>query len=238
MVVEPPQGVTEDEPASTNQHVKLTIKSLKPALTFSLEAPPTATISSLKAVLAQQDPSAPAPEAQRWLLKGKSMGDGKLLKEFPVEDGSVVTLMTAKVAAPVPSPELVPVPTPILEAASGLAPPPAVSPRPSPPSTPVRGSSHRSVPSLTISTDLSPSTSSTGVPFHESISNDKSHFDTVIASPDLWTDAMEVLRKHFGDESEAHRAWEAWLSGSVGFMTASEKALIRSKVGLSSMGGV
>jgi hypothetical protein len=40
-------------------------------------------------------------EQQRWILKGKAMGDDKLLREFAVKDGDVVNLMITKAIVPI-----------------------------------------------------------------------------------------------------------------------------------------
>lgn len=53
---------------------------------------PTDTISAIKSQLAAQ-PSAPPADVQRLLLKGKALSDGKLLKEYNIQDGDTVNLM-------------------------------------------------------------------------------------------------------------------------------------------------
>lgn len=85
-----------------------------------------------------------------------------------------------------------------------------------------------SKPTLNISTSIpSPTTEGSVDKFAESVS-----------SPQLWTDALTILKRHFGDdESSAEKVWEAWLSGSIQWISPSAKAAIREKVGLSAMGG-
>jgi hypothetical protein len=97
--------------APTASTITLTIKSLKPAHTFTLAASPTDAISSLKVALAAQ-PSAPPADAQRLLLKGKVLTDAKLLQEYSVKDGDTLNLSikpgvswdpsTPAMAAPIP----------------------------------------------------------------------------------------------------------------------------------------
>lgn len=53
---------------------------------------PTDTIAQIKAQLAAVT-GAPPADAQRLLLKGKALADGKLLREYAVKDGDTVNLM-------------------------------------------------------------------------------------------------------------------------------------------------
>lgn len=70
----------------------ITIKSVKPAQSYTLSVQPTDTIGAIKAQLASE-PGAPPADVQRLLLKGKALADGKLLKEYDVKDGDTVNLM-------------------------------------------------------------------------------------------------------------------------------------------------
>ncbi|KAK4046082.1 hypothetical protein OIV83_006362 [Microbotryomycetes sp. JL201] len=221
-VVEPPAPMDdEDAAAQTNESVTLTIKSLKPPLTFSLECAPTVTISSLKEQLRAQYPDAPQPEAQRWILKGKAMGGDRLLKEFAVENGSVVNLMITKAAAP-----------------------PSATAQPTNAANPV------SVPSFTLS-EPAPATSAgppslqintTSLPIDDGSLTPSAPppFNTKISDPALWIGAWDLLKQHFGEDNEveAQQAWESWLGGAREWISAGDKALIRDRVGLSAMGGV
>lgn len=72
--------------------ITVTFKSLKPAKAFTLSVQPTDTISDIKTQLAAE-PAAPPADAQRLLLKGKALADGKLLQEYSVKDGDTVNLM-------------------------------------------------------------------------------------------------------------------------------------------------
>lgn len=66
---------------------------MKPPRTFTLPSVnPTDTVATIKTQLALQ-PGVPPADAQRLLLRGKALADGKLLKEYNVKDGDVVNLM-------------------------------------------------------------------------------------------------------------------------------------------------
>lgn len=101
-VCAPPAAKNDDEPASV-EAITLTIKSSKPPLLFTLKCSSTATIQKLKSLLAESESTAPPPANQRWLLKGKAMGDAKLLREFEgIKDGDVINLMVKAGAPAVP----------------------------------------------------------------------------------------------------------------------------------------
>lgn len=229
MRVCPPPALSHDsEPASTST-VTLTIKSLKPPLVFSLPAPPTATIATLKALLVAQEPSAPPVEAQRWILKGKAMGDAKLLKEFAgVEDGAVVNLMIK--ATPTP---LVPVSAPTDEPVpmDGIEVPALTLSSPLPSPNPAAGPAS-SRPPLSIST--------TSIPVVAPARDLPTGIAATISDPALWSDAYDLLRKRFGEarESDVREVWEAWFGGAQGWIEPGAKALIRERVGISAMGGL
>lgn len=74
--------------------LNLLIKSTKPPITYTLSGiHPTDTISAIKQHLSTTNATAPAPDTQRLLLKGKALADNKLLKEYPVKDGDTINLM-------------------------------------------------------------------------------------------------------------------------------------------------
>lgn len=76
-------------------------------LVFTLDATPTSTIATLKAALCAANPTAPPAEQQRWILKGKVLGDAKLLREFAVDPaGATINLMLTKPVASAPPPAL------------------------------------------------------------------------------------------------------------------------------------
>lgn len=72
--------------------LSLVFKSLKPPASYTLNVQPTDTISAIKSQLAAL-PSAPPADAQRLLLKGKALADGKLLKEYSIKDGDTLNLV-------------------------------------------------------------------------------------------------------------------------------------------------
>ncbi|GAA99674.1 uncharacterized protein L969DRAFT_48362 [Mixia osmundae IAM 14324] len=92
----PPEPIRSS--ASTSGTLSLTIKSLKPSLSFTVEAKPTETVAELKAQLAAQA-NAPSADNQRLLLKGKALADNKLLKEYTIETGATIHLMIKTPAA-------------------------------------------------------------------------------------------------------------------------------------------
>lgn len=75
----------------------LTIKSLKPPISFSLsDVRGTDTVLSIKDRLASEHSRAPNADIQRLLLKGKAFADNKLLKEYlppSSSEGEEINLM-------------------------------------------------------------------------------------------------------------------------------------------------
>lgn len=102
--------------------ISIVFKSSKPPASYSISVQPTDTIASIKTLLASQ-PTAPPADAQRLLLKGKALADGKLLKEYSIKDGDIVNLMvkpgfdwnptkpTAAPPSPLSSPSFAPSPS-------------------------------------------------------------------------------------------------------------------------------
>lgn len=221
-----------DESASADHTVELTIKSLKPPLTFKLSASPTSTIASLKQQLADEHGAKGAPpvEGQRWILKGKSMGDSKLLKEFNVQDGAVINLMVTKSTPAVTTrsnedpeePQAVPTLTLSEPVASGSASSSSSNAKPSPVSI------EKDLESLPLSTSSTAKHASTS-------------YQERIQQAELWQDLRTLLEKRFEgiENQEAHcqQAWEAMLGGCQEWIESSQKALIRERVGYSAMGG-
>ncbi|GAA5851727.1 hypothetical protein JCM9279_004385 [Rhodotorula babjevae] len=233
-VCAPPTTAHDDDddeamPAA-DETVKLTVKSLKPALSFTLAARPTATVADLKKQLAAAEKDAPAPEQQRWILKGKAMGDGKLLREFEVQDGAVVNLMITKAPAAAP-----PSSSTSTAAASPSSPGvPALTL--SEPST----SSSSNPPQVSLAKDLDAlplSTSSTS-PAHPEHAGLSPAFLSTVASPALWQSVRSTIEGHFEGDKEAQRVWEAMFDGAQEWIRPNDKALIRERVGYSAMGGV
>ncbi|GAA5964680.1 hypothetical protein JCM21900_000329 [Sporobolomyces salmonicolor] len=230
-VCDPPSITPADDAAPSTERISLTIKSLKPPLTFSLSATPTATISSLKAQLSAADETAPPPEAQRWILKGKAMGDSKLLKEFAIQDGTVINLMVTKTGPATPS------------TSSPSAADPADAPAPSNSAVPAltlsMPSSSSNPPQLSLKTDLDslPLATSTSAD-NPSVTGSSEAFLASVSSPELWQDVRDVVEKRFPNGGEAQKAWEAMFSGCQQWISPNQKALIRERVDYSAMGGV
>lgn len=243
-VCEPPSTSSDDAEeagASVDDTVQLTIKSLKPPLTFTLSAAPTATIVSLKQQLAdsQSSKGAPAVEGQRWILKGKSMGDTKLLKEFNVQDGAVINLMVTKSSVALPPPTASTTST--ANAGTSSDDPEEVSTAPAVPSLTLSEPGADSTSSKTtrrpsISLDNLPPPSSSSASVHSSAA-----YRERIQQPELWQEIRAVLENKFAGienkDAECQQAWEAMLAGCQEWIDPGKKALIREKVGYSAMGG-
>ncbi|GAA6063676.1 hypothetical protein JCM10212_000412 [Sporobolomyces blumeae] len=272
-VCEPPAVSTSSQgaDASTSQAIQLTIKSTKPPMSFTISALPTSTISSLKQQLASSSPSnegpCPPPESQRWILKGKAMGDQKLLKEFDVQDGSVINLMVTKASA---------TSTAAAASASASTRAPPGDPTDADPADPSLATSSTSptrqaptVPSLTLSEPSTASSTSASapsgtttvplspaldsLPLSSTVSNrattssieahSSASYRAQIASPQLWKEIRDVIEARFArdgraaNEGEAQQAWEGMLAGCREWIEPGQKALIREEVGYSAMGG-
>ncbi|GAA6057589.1 hypothetical protein JCM3770_005400 [Rhodotorula araucariae] len=225
-VCSPPTSSHDDDDsdaaAPADATLALTVKSLKPPLAFTLAARPTATIADLKAQLAKADTAAPAPEQQRWILKGKAMGDTKLLREFDVQDGAVINLMVTKAAPPPAAPSSsVPAPVPAFTLSE-----PSTSSAPSPAQVPLA----KDLDSLPLSTSTSAD--------HPELVGLSPAFVSTVSSPALWQSVREAIEGHFDGEAEAQRVWEAMFGGAREWIRPNDKALVREKVGYSAMGGV
>ncbi|KAL1410210.1 hypothetical protein Q8F55_004215 [Vanrija albida] len=223
-VVAPPE-YAEEEVAVQDAAITLTVKSARPPLTLSISAHPSDSVTDLKALVAAA-PGAPPADAQRLLLKGKVLADAKLLKEYDLADGAVLTLMAkpgAKVAKE-PSPP----PTP----AAAIAPPS---------SSHSRTSSHGTVPNLTITTDT-PGASPTEVPEYQlseqpSPSLSTAAFHSSIANPDFWQKLHTLAQTEFASQDDADYVLDTFLVAMKGRLSATEAAKIRDVVGVAGMGG-
>lgn len=241
-------GPSNDPAANANRDVyHLTVKSLKPAFALELEASPTATIRDLKLRLADEYPDrAPGPDAQRWILKGKAMGDNKLLKEFAAvvaahaadpNTPTVINLMVNKSAA-------------AAAAADPVDAPAASAPSPKSPSKsggipeltlsepdPVTGHARRSSVSLRADLDRT-SASRDEANSSSSLAGESEQFLADVTAPDLWIDVRRVCEEKFSrNGGEAQKVWEAMFGGARDWISPSQKALIREQVGYSAMGG-
>ncbi|GAA5885047.1 hypothetical protein JCM16303_006378 [Sporobolomyces ruberrimus] len=238
-VCEPPTTSSEDQDESSTDvaKVQLTIKSSKPPLQFELSASPTSTISSLKQQLydLHNSKGAPQVESQRWILKGKSMGDSKLLKEFNVQDGAVINLMVTKpsASAATPTPKTTTADDPEEATATSTGVPSLTLSEPSASTS----SSTTGTSKPVISLDNYPPPSTTFPSVHCTAA-----YSERIQSPELWEKIRGVLEGEFegveNKEKEAQQAWEAMLGGCREWIDPGKKALIRERVGYSAMGGI
>jgi len=97
-----PDSADAGASSSASAKITLTIKSTKPAVTYTVDGVhPADSILALKEMLREKykdgdgvsAPSAPPLDAMRLLLKGKALADQKLLKEYNVKDGDTINLM-------------------------------------------------------------------------------------------------------------------------------------------------
>jgi hypothetical protein len=180
--------------------ISITIKCLKPPLTYTLSSISISDpISTLKATLSSSNPSAPPPDVQRLLFKGKALVDNKLLKEYEgITDGAVVNMMVKAGWTPGSSSS-----TPSLSSTSAVANEetpraPGQShtrtassssiPSETPPADPTSPSA---IPSLTLS--MPSSSQQTPMPINSTQvstvnTTTSKHYHDVVADPRMWTE--------------------------------------------------
>jgi hypothetical protein len=217
----------------TLELISIVVKSLKPALSFPVKIALTDSVIQLKQNVGESTDSAPSPEFQRLLLKGKALADSKLLKEYGLTDGSVINMVlkpgwdavirTGEELGGDPTPVGVQIPT---------------EPAPAP----------NAVPSLTIS-DADPAaegtTSTAAFPArpltsldlvdgaHEPHpSNTSAEFHNTIADPEFWKKVHGLCRSEFLTDSEADGCWHAFLGGLRAKLSPGEIAKIQDSVGV------
>jgi len=255
-VPEPP--APKDRTASSTDAFTITIKSLKPAASFSLVVRPTDTVADVKALLAGQV-GAPPADAQRLLLKGKALVDSKLVREYSVAEGDTVNLMLK------PGVEWNRSKTPNTNPAPGPSTPPSgrtfdsIAPSPVTPgsitlvdpsrSTPAPGRRHQRIPSVILSPSpgsnspvldkpaditltIDPSTIDRGFP-----TDTHSTYHSTVAKPAFWSNLKAFLNQEFGSDADSLIAFEDFLCATKGTLTASEVAKIRDEVGVIGMAG-
>lgn len=232
------QHVGSSVPSAT---LRLTFKSLKPPVSYTLTVSPTDTIATIKSQLSTTHNTSPPADAQRFIIKGKALADSKLLKEYNVQDGDTVSLMVRPginwdPSKPKEEEILQPKPIP---AVSGLSaniqeisfeqrvrhsrtPSIVLSPSPS-----------SDVPGATLEKDIlltldpeAPASIETLTTYH-----------TTVANPDFWVKLATFFRDEFTTEADALRAWEDFLRATKASLTASEIARIRGHVGIMGMAG-
>lgn len=201
--------------------ISLVFKSLKPAATFTLSVQPTDSISTIKAQLSSL-PSAPPADAQRLLLKGKALQDGKLLKEYNIKDGDTLNIVikpglnwnpTAGAGA-APAMSSNPSPSSLSPLSSPNPPPPqpqgfgsgTLNPQARPSTTTSSKGKHTRIPSVVLSP--SPSLDSlrgTGVekdilitldsdPLPSPQSETLTTFHETVSNPDFWQRLYDFLK--------------------------------------------
>ncbi|RDX51782.1 ubiquitin-domain-containing protein [Lentinus brumalis] len=244
----PPPPERRSAIAAPTGSVSVTFKSTKPVQAYTLDVQPTDTIAQIKAQLSAV-PGAPPADAQRLLLKGKALADGKLLREYAVKDGDTINLMVkpgfdwdpsktapaAPVSAPAPSaspstaePEsvtLLPSPEPKTRGGHGRIPSVVLSPSPS--LTPSPGEVLVDIPLVLDTSNIPASPNAVAdTPYH-----------TTLAKPEFWGQLYTFLQSQFPHPSDAEAAWEDFFCVSKGNLSVSEIAKIRDAVGVLGMAG-
>ena len=175
----------------------------------------TDTVADLKAVIAKTSSSAPQPDLQRLLLKGKALTDAKLLKEYDIDDGATVHLLLK------PNAPAVAVDTP----------------------QPSTSTSHARTPSLTITTAIATDAGSTAsVPVTDADIDvpplgpqpqvSSAAFHNTIADTSFWQKMHALCITEFAIQDDADSAWDVFLLSMKGRLSAGEAAKIRDVVGI------
>ncbi|KAI0918412.1 hypothetical protein AcV5_002411 [Taiwanofungus camphoratus] len=238
----PPVPQRKPQSLAPTGSIRITFKSAKRAQAYTLSIQPTDTISDIKSQLATE-PGAPPADAQRLLLKGKALADGKLLKEYSVKDGDTVNLMVkpgfdwdpSKAAVPAVSipkdrgnESIMLLPEPETKTRSGHGRIPSVVLSPSPSITPSPGEKLVDIP-LVLDTSSIPASPSSGAS-HTS-------YHATICQPLFWERLYTFLAVEFPNQSDAAMAWEDFFCASKGSLSVSEIAKIRDRVGVVGMAG-
>jgi len=234
--------------ASSSETISVTFKVAKPPKTFTLsKVSPADPISDIKAQLSGQ-PGAPPADAQRLLLRGKALADGKLLKEYSIKDGDVVNLMLRPgfewdwdavhaPAKPTPSKDKDSDAPSRLEV-GGKTPARKHSRIPSVVLSPSPNSSHTSLPLVDAPGDIQLTLDAPGSEMDGAAGDKLDSYHQKIASPQFWDRMYEFLRAEFVNPEDARSAFEAFFVGSKGQLSPNEIAKIRDTVGVMGMGGL
>ncbi|PPQ96829.1 hypothetical protein CVT26_005998 [Gymnopilus dilepis] len=235
-----------EETASTSASISLVFRSLKPPASFTLSVQPTDTVSAIKAQLAAQ-PKAPPADAQRLLLKGKALADGKLLKEYNVKEGDTINLMLK------PGFDWNPNAPPTtkntdIEMSDASAPKPFGGVKLDPNAKPGGDKKrHQRVPSVVLSP--SPSSESPGAVEKDILltldadvgpvtnAETLSTYHETVSNPLFWERLYAFLKNEFKTEADVYTAFEDFLRAAKGSLTAFEIAKIRDHVGVIGMAG-
>ncbi|KAI0701074.1 hypothetical protein BC835DRAFT_1411677 [Cytidiella melzeri] len=235
--------VEESEPIGA---ISITVKSTKPAWTYTLSCHPTDTIATIKTSLASL-PGAPSADSQRLLLKGKVLSDAKLLKEYDIKDGDTVNLMvrsgslwnpSATTSSPTEStppaitttePESITlVPGQTKQTRQGHTRIPSVVLSPSPSLVPVADEVLVDIPLVLDTSSIPLSSVHPGIdtPYH-----------VKLAQPEFWERLYAFLSGEFETKSDTTSAWEDFFCASKGSLSVGEIAKIRDTVGVHGMAG-
>lgn len=250
----PPERKKAQATSSSSASISIVFKSSKPPASYTISVQPTDTILDVKAQLASQS-SAPPAYAQRLLLKGKALADGKLLKEYAVKDRDTVNLMIkpgfdwdpskTSPSAPFPS---APFPSTPFPSSPTMLSPDKKSSSSLDAKTPSKPTRHQRVPSLVLSP--SPSTETPGhvekdivltldssaIPSSASTES-LSSYSVTVSQPEFWGRLYTFLKSEFIMEADVLTAFEDFLRASKGSLTASQIAKIRDQVGVVGMAG-
>ncbi|OAV99786.1 hypothetical protein PTTG_00456 [Puccinia triticina 1-1 BBBD Race 1] len=255
-LAEPPAPLTTESSAAASEPIKITIKSLKPPLSFSIACSPSSTISELKQLLCQSDSSAPPVEAQRLVYKGKALADSKLLKEYEaIQTGETIHLMIKPDSAVSnlasserPSSVLVEPGTPISEKTLSGATGGSVSGKDGEPKLAMK------IPKITMEIDGSDSSEQPIIsrsrsgsvhtnPMYSPHLGISEAFKSVVTGDQFWISTRQFLESQFAGpvagpgEANARQLWEHWFNSSKEWLSPSEIARIREATGISGMAG-
>jgi len=236
---------------ASSASISILFKSSKPPASYTISVQPTDTILTIKAQLASQ-PSAPPAEAQRLLLKGKALADGKLLKEYAVRDGDTVNLMVKPGFNWDPTKPTVtssPYPSSPFSSSSAVT-PSNMKPALTLDATASRPSKHQRVPSLVLSPSPSSETpghvekdivltlDSSTISIPSSVSTESlSSYGATVSQPEFWARLYSFLASEFTTEADTVAAFEDFFRASKGSLSASQIAKIRDHVGVVGMAG-
>ncbi|PLW47295.1 hypothetical protein PCASD_02632 [Puccinia coronata f. sp. avenae] len=255
-LAEPPAPLTTETNATNSEPIKITIKSLKPPLTFSIACSPSSTISELKQLLCQSDSSAPPVDAQRLVYKGKALVDSKLLKEYEaIQTGETIHLIIKPDSAAAqlasserPSSVIVEPGTPISEKTLANATAGSASAKDGEQKLTMK------IPKITMEVDGSDSSEQPFIsrsrsgsvhtnPIYSPHLGISESFKTVVTSDQFWIGARQFLESQFAGpvdgpgEANARQLWEHWFNSSKEWLSPSEIARIREATGISGMAG-
>ncbi|KAJ7766297.1 hypothetical protein DFH07DRAFT_350762 [Mycena maculata] len=239
--------------SDSNSEITLTFRSLKPPLSFTLTLAPTDTIATAKQRL--HGAGGPAVEAVRLVLKGKVMADGRLLREYGVKEGDVVSVVVkagggVAVAASDATKATTEAAAPASEStATTDAKPPALTLSTPAPAQQGPTRKHTRIPSVVLSPSPSTETPLGGLggdnsrditltlddepaPPSEALSS----YHAAVAKPEFWVGLLGYLRSAL-PPADAHLAFEDFLRAAKGALTASDIARIRDVVGVVGMAG-